>query len=257
MSDFYLILPSNSSMDYYPDNTAAHYYTKLPETIDLSRGDYEVGLAEIQLTSYIANLEEQEGYFKVIIHPQEGEKLLFVPKAMYKDTIELVETLDHMIWKEFDNQKKKHPKMKERPRFEFNPITRKVMLKLSSKHHKVEMNDILASMLHMNKTYDKVGRHIAKKFIDVFKHTSAVYIYCDLVRHRIVGDAIVPLLRVVPTFEPEPSTIHVIYETPHYIPISHSQFDTIEILLSTDSGKSSAFSAGHTIATLHIRPRKI
>ena len=43
---FYLTLPSNSSMEYYPDNTTSHYFTKLPQDIHLT-GDYEVGLSEI------------------------------------------------------------------------------------------------------------------------------------------------------------------------------------------------------------------
>ena len=33
---FYLTLPSNSSMNYYPDNTLAHYTTALAQDVDLS-----------------------------------------------------------------------------------------------------------------------------------------------------------------------------------------------------------------------------
>ena len=43
---FYLTLPSNSSMNYYPDNTLAHYTTALAQEVDLS-GRWEVGLSEI------------------------------------------------------------------------------------------------------------------------------------------------------------------------------------------------------------------
>ena len=46
MSRFYLTLPSNSSMDYYPQNTVAQYTTKLNSTIELD-SDWEVGLTEI------------------------------------------------------------------------------------------------------------------------------------------------------------------------------------------------------------------
>ncbi|ELU03746.1 hypothetical protein CAPTEDRAFT_198648, partial [Capitella teleta] len=44
---FYLVLPSNSSFDFYPDNTVANYTTRLPRDIELS-GKWEVGLEEIQ-----------------------------------------------------------------------------------------------------------------------------------------------------------------------------------------------------------------
>ena len=46
MSHFYVTLPSDSSMNTYPDNTVAHYVTKLPRPINLD-GDYEVALAEL------------------------------------------------------------------------------------------------------------------------------------------------------------------------------------------------------------------
>jgi hypothetical protein len=46
MSHFYITLPSDSSANYYPDNTLARFVTKLPERIRLE-GEYEMGLAEI------------------------------------------------------------------------------------------------------------------------------------------------------------------------------------------------------------------
>ena len=45
-SEFYLVLPSNSSMVTHPNNTLAQYITNLPRRISLS-GDWECGLTEI------------------------------------------------------------------------------------------------------------------------------------------------------------------------------------------------------------------
>jgi len=55
MSRFYLTLPSNSSMDYYSDNTVAWYTTKLTNTVELE-GEWEVGLTEISLHSEVDNV---------------------------------------------------------------------------------------------------------------------------------------------------------------------------------------------------------
>jgi len=46
---FHITLPSNVSMDIYPDNTAAQYTTKfkLPQRIELGEGDWRVSLKEI------------------------------------------------------------------------------------------------------------------------------------------------------------------------------------------------------------------
>lgn len=45
-SDFYITLPSNASMNYFPNNTQSSYRTKLVSPLTLS-GDWEIGLVEI------------------------------------------------------------------------------------------------------------------------------------------------------------------------------------------------------------------
>jgi len=45
MNQFYIRLPSDSSMKTYPDNTVAHFNTKLAERIHLD-GQFEVALTE-------------------------------------------------------------------------------------------------------------------------------------------------------------------------------------------------------------------
>ena len=44
-SEIYVTLPSNSSMQYLPDNNKSNFLTKLPRTLQLD-GEWEVGLAE-------------------------------------------------------------------------------------------------------------------------------------------------------------------------------------------------------------------
>ena len=44
-SEFYVTLPSNSSMEYFPDNKASNFVTKPSRTLQLD-GEWEVGLAE-------------------------------------------------------------------------------------------------------------------------------------------------------------------------------------------------------------------
>ena len=57
-NDFYLTLPSNASMNMYPDNTLAD----LPQRIDLS-GEWECGLAEIQYPHTWYNITEEDTCF--------------------------------------------------------------------------------------------------------------------------------------------------------------------------------------------------
>ena len=49
MEKFYLVLPSNSSMTLYPENTLADYTVNLSQPVTLDDPHkWEVGLAEIQ-----------------------------------------------------------------------------------------------------------------------------------------------------------------------------------------------------------------
>ena len=43
MDQFYIRLPSNSSMNIYPENITFSYITKLPDEIHLTMGDWTEG----------------------------------------------------------------------------------------------------------------------------------------------------------------------------------------------------------------------
>ena len=97
-------------------------------------------------------------------------------------------------------------------------------------------------------------RHYAGDFImDLNEDLKSVYIYSDLVSARPVGDTMAPLLRIVPMSDKKQEVVHYTFAKPHYIPLSCFQFNTTEILLTTDQGKTISFSSGSTIVTLYFR----
>jgi len=57
-------LPSNSSMNYYEDNTVAQFTTKLAQTIELD-GDWEVGLSSIGVPAEVENAIAKECYYNI------------------------------------------------------------------------------------------------------------------------------------------------------------------------------------------------
>ena len=60
-------------MRYYPDNSASHYFTKLPQDINLT-GNYEVGLSEIQFSNTYLNIRENDCYFHLVAAEVEADK---------------------------------------------------------------------------------------------------------------------------------------------------------------------------------------
>src|SRR3989442_1407967 len=79
MSHFYLTLPSNSSEKYYPDNTLAHFTTKLHNDVTLT-GEWEVALAEIMYPRNWYNVNDQymlvscNNCMKILPQPNPDEK---------------------------------------------------------------------------------------------------------------------------------------------------------------------------------------
>ena len=65
MNAFYLTLPSDASMNVFPNNTLTSYITRLPRPIELT-GRWEVGLVEIQYPHTWYNVSE-DAYRRFII----------------------------------------------------------------------------------------------------------------------------------------------------------------------------------------------
>lgn len=251
MSDFYITLPSNSSMDQYPENHGGHFYTKLPQSFDLSSNTYEVGLAEIQFSNSYNNIKENQAIFTFEENPIDGTKKVAVPEGLYPNAQSLINKINYLIKHEVKDHK--HPKIK----LIYSQVTKKVTVKFSTKKNKFLLNPFLGNLLGLEEYHLKgPANYDATKIVDLHRNFSSMYIYCDLVSHRPVGDSMVPLLRVVPVIETHKDLVHVIYDKPHYFPIGKRQFDTVEILLSNDSGEIPSFQAGKSIVTLHVRPRR-
>lgn len=60
---FVMILPSNSSMRYFPHNTTSSFITELPQSLHL-HGEWEVALSEIQFPSTFYHILPEESEFR-------------------------------------------------------------------------------------------------------------------------------------------------------------------------------------------------
>ena len=93
---FYLTLPSNSSMNHYPDNNASHYYTKLPRTVDLS-GDFEVGLFKIQFSNSYYKVEKGECWIQFRATETTEQHHIDVPEGLYDTGDNFIYVINNVI----------------------------------------------------------------------------------------------------------------------------------------------------------------
>ena len=84
----------------------------------------------------------------------------------------------------------------------------------------------------------------------------SLYVYCDVVEPRVVGDSQVPLLRIVPAEGDHGQLVTRIYENVHYVRLQRKSFQTIEINIRDRTGNIVPFEQGTLNVTLHFRQRK-
>ena len=66
MTDLYVILPSDASMDVFPYNTVTSYHARLARALNLE-GDWEVALPEINYPTTWINIAPEESWFRIKI----------------------------------------------------------------------------------------------------------------------------------------------------------------------------------------------
>ena len=80
-----------------------------------------------------------------------------------------------------------------------------------------------------------------------------LYVYCDIIQSQYVGDALVPLLRIVPVEGKDGQRISKSFVCPQYVPVSRKQFESIEVNIKRDTGETVPFEFGRVLLTLHFR----
>lgn len=64
---FYLTLLSDGSMETFPQDTVAQFKTLLPQTVDLTDGEWQVGLTEMMYGSSVKKISANESYFDILV----------------------------------------------------------------------------------------------------------------------------------------------------------------------------------------------
>jgi len=248
MSRFYLTLPSNSSMDYYPQNTVAQYTTKLNSLIELD-GEWEVGLTEISFPFEIENVLEGECYFNISQRGSNASIKVIIPAGHYKG----LDDLD-MHMKVAAMRRMGLSTIEMVPvTFSFLKSSNRVRMRLYQ-NFTVEFGIILARLLGFRHgvIYSEASV-LAESKMRFRSLVRSIYVYCDLVEHVAVGDTKAPLLRIVNRTSKSNENVHETFNPVLYVPLQKKCFDGVEINLMTDSGVPVPFRFGKSSVVLEFR----
>ena len=100
-------------------------------------------------------------------------------------------------------------------------------------------------MLRFRQAIFPAGEYVSDWVADVKKGLNSLYVYCPLVEPRMVGDAQVPLLRIVPLEGRDGEMITRVFDPIQYCPP----------VTKTISDRRNRFK-GRVVVTLHCRKRK-
>jgi hypothetical protein len=246
---FYVTLPSNSSLQFYPNNTCTNYVSKLKSTIELE-GPHEVALSEI---SFPFN------WTPVI----DGGIIVRNNKLKTHETIKLTWTIDQNINEIIDYLNKTLHKKSFAHFFSYNSQTYIISVFIpndfaiefvGSTHKELGFKFKIIEASPRNNLF-----HASTPIPPIANKLSSIFVYTDIIDHQFVGDSFAPLLRTisVPNSLRYGDNINHNNIQPHYVPVCKANFDNIEIDLRSDTGEPIQFASGKVIVKLHFRPKRI
>jgi len=247
MSHFYMTLPSNSSMDCYPDNTAAKYTTKLTSMIELD-GEWEVGLIEISCPGSLVNVRQNRYTFSIVDKELNVVKRFSMRKGYYRNIAEIVEGLNETI--RVSKELKEVLGREETPLLAYFQYHESVQ----RKDYAIQFNLALARKIGIGRHSVIAGTTLGRVVSDDRPHARSLYVYCDLLQAVPVGDVKAPLLRIVNIPDKDESVnLHRTMRRMMYLPIQKKHFDTIEIQIMDDTGTAIPFQDGKSHIVLEFR----
>ena len=272
-SQFYVTLPSNSSMETFPQNTLAAFTTKLAHAVTLT-GEWEVGLSEVQFPISWYNIDGDEGVFVLKQHVNDVQAITTrMKKGYYADPDEVVFQFN----KAFNSKLK--GENRERVQLSFDNISQKMTISLKP-HSMLYLTKSFAGLLGFyEEDFDESDRVLktdgvnasntiaigpwdtdkkieSRRVCDLQRGFYCLFVYCDLIEPVLVGDVKAPILRIVNIKGKEGEMINRIYQNVQYAPLQKKMFETIEINIRDDTGRLVPFERGRVIVTLHFRQKK-
>lgn len=284
--DQIVILPSDSNVKLFRNNTTAKFRIKLPETLNF-QNETEVGLLEIVFPKTIRNFMEQST-IKIIAKSENEyiklnkytfEKGIFnksnLEKIIEERLINFDETKSKKAIEQYYSTKFKFVDIQftefSRPTFTSNSFSDKYQVKCGS-----------VSFIHDNLKYDHKIYVIFDKYLnkvlgfenqilsdlktadnllDILGENHILYIYSDIVSPTIVGQSKVQILQIITIsyILEEKNNLSVLnrytFENPIYFPIIKNNFDIIEIEIRNDIGNLVQFESGKTLLIIHFREK--
>jgi hypothetical protein len=250
-----IVLPSNASSKYFPDNTIAKYTVQLPYPIDLNNGSWVIGLSEIQFYKSWFNVKDSQ----LTITTDIKSIIISLDDGYYKTNEFLINSLNKKL------EKNPNREVCQSIKFIYNEISRTCGLELGplpAGHGNavISLSKELKSILNLDP--NNIETHQENSIIKASSpmQLTTIYnlmVYSDIAKTNIIGEIEAPLLRAIPVEGDHwqyqcTSPRHI-----QYIPITQKEIRNISIYIYTDYGELCPFTRGRCIVTLDLQKTPI
>lgn len=245
-SHFFLTLPSDSSMNIYPNNTVSEFTVNLPQPLDLS-GEWEVGLKEIQYPHTWNNVRSQDQNNHFYIYDSSGLPTVYILEPGYYSSVkELLQGIKNTI---------RNKSARDSISLTYNTISRRVTIEIKN-GYQISLVKGLANILGFKEDTTISKKTTALNTVNLEGALHSLFVYSDVIQAQVVGDTMVPLLRIVNVEGTYGETISKTFQDPPYFPISRKMIVCIEVNIKDHTGKNIPFESGKLIVQLHFRQRR-
>ena len=235
---FRMSLPSNSSLNYFPNNTAANFTVKIPYLPD-SNAVYECALTEIMFPNRFKNVREKSNEIRVF-DDSENVTVYKIEPYYYPTIVSLIKKIKDVL--------------PSNVTITFDSVEERTRVRVSD-GYSVHFGSDIARLLG----FPSNKRIKSKNKVSPYHATpsgglSTVYVYTDIIKPQIVGETTTPLLRIVNwNHSTKEENTALTFEQLYFSPLKNSHFDTINILLMDDTGREIAFEYGKVVVVLEFR----
>ena len=239
MGDFYITLQSDSSLDYFPNNTISNFKNHFSETVRLE-DEFEVALVECSYVHSSLLVCKGDKIGDAIGLNRKGEihakrDLLDVADLeaeleQYKNEVDPLHNDILIIYQEMYSMENVSF-IKEVKNFKFTPRLENVL-----------------GWSNERKDYS----------LGIFPSATRtqLYVYCSIIEGQRVGSEVLPLLRKMSYVGKHNEIMTRSFSHLQYASVGYNEIDNIWIYIRNESGDPPPFTSGTFSCTLHFRRKR-
>lgn len=253
--EFFLTLPSNSSVNYYPINNPTRFVTQLPHRIDL-HGDWEVSLFAINYPYTVGNVSPAANKVTYILKTTAEESAVTGTVEIKPGYYHNASSIHHAV----------HTILAE------TSGVIDILLTDSNSFTKVSgaKDGVFKSVVFSDNLAVQLGFEPGTNIVSVEKSPNKfrlnaglpnqLYIYCDVFESHVVGDVFANLARIINLDalwykEKYGGSNSLSFNPPMYFPVAKREFSSITVDIRDAFGVPITFDSDVLTVVLHFRRR--